>query len=177
MYDFDDRNQTNTVHYAPHTIDRSGDVLTKDIAQWQNMVRIFYYPEDIVRMDSSVFDFKVLRLLPNKELIMAIIQENAISSAVNLLAPIGSTQRKNALYGVDIIGHHTGDLGFAKYLKDILHVPTTEKEMLSTFDKYDNYRVDVTLKYDKLANTYFTITEIKIQDWHVINEGGPAWAD
>ena len=175
VYDFDDKNLTNIVHYAPHAFDRTGDILKTDI--WEHTVRIYYYPENLVRMDSSVYDFKVLRLFPNQELILSITQENAVSSPVNLLAPIGSVERKNALYGVDIVGHNTGDIGFSKYLKDVLHVPTTVNDMLSTFDKYDNYRVDVTMKYDKLANTYFSITEIKIQDWHRVEEGEPGWAD
>jgi len=47
----------------------------------------------------------------------------------------------------------------------------------STFDRYDNYRVDVYLKYSKIANTYFSLTDVRIQDWHKVVIDVPGWAD
>jgi len=174
VYFFDDTPAPNDVNYAPYAIDRTGDILRT--STWDNAMRIYYYPDTIeADMDSIVFDFKVLRLVPTNPLVMTIIQHSTVDT-VNLLAPIGSPERKDKTYGIDIVGSLTDGKGFSKYQRDNLNV-IDAFTLQSTFDKYDNYRVDVTLKYNKIANTYFTVTDVRIQDWHNIVIDVPGWAD
>ena len=146
VYYFDDTPAPNDVFYAPYAIDRTGEILRSSV--WDNAMRIFYY-SDIIEadMDSIVFDFKVLRLIPSNPLIMTVMQ-HSVGETINLLAPIGSPELKDPTFGIDIVGSFTDSNGFSKYQRDILNVldaPTLQ----SNFDKYDNYRVDVYLKYKK----------------------------
>ena len=174
VYYFDDTPTLNDVNYEPYFMDKTGDILKT--SNWENTIRIYYNPEgEIVDMDSTVFDFKVLRLVPGNQLIMTVIQASSVDT-VNLLAPIGSIERKDVTFGIDIVGSFTDGNGFSKYKRDILNVSNSEM-LQSSFDRYDNYRVDVLLKYSEIANTYFSTTVVKTQDWHVIHQGEPGWAD
>ena len=164
VYFFNDMPAPNDVNYHPYAIDRTGEILRTNI--WEHTLRINYYPDDLeAEMDSTVFDFKVLRLVPGNELRMTVLQNSTVSGPENLLGILGSPQRKDPSYGIDIVGSFTDGNGFSKYKRENLNVP--DPIMLqSSFDRYENYRVDVYLKYHPVANTYYSLMEVKIQDWH-----------
>ena len=167
VYFFNDRDipATDPVTYDPYFIDTTGNILRTNILDHE--LNIYYYPnvDSISTMDSTVYDFKVLRLCPDNLLKLTIIQTSPVGGFENLFAPIGSAMRRDIDYGADIVGSSSGNAGFAELMRLQLNVMTGE-EMQSTFDRYENYRVNVLLKYSPLANTYFATTSIKIQDWH-----------
>ena len=173
---FDDKpTATNIVQYSPYTIDKTGAILS--INTWDHMVRYYHYPDTIdARMDSCVYDFKVLRLLPGNPLKLNIIQESTVAFE-NLLAPIGSADRFDRTFGEDIVGTNTDNNGFSYVFRNNFSIPATVQAIQSSFDRYENYRIDITLKYSRLANTYFTVMDIKVQDWHNVIIDVPGWAD
>ena len=174
VYYFDDLPAPNDIDYGPYFTDRTGEILRT--SNWENTLRIFYpIDEELTEMDSTVYDFKVLRLVPGNPLVMTIVQMSSVDT-VNLLAPIGSPERKDLSYGIDIVGSFTDGNGFSKYKRDILNVGNPES-LQSSFDRYENYRVDVALKYKKNPNTYFALTGVTLDDWHIINQKEPGWAD
>jgi len=156
----------NNVIYGPYDVDLTGAKLRTDV--WNQVARIYYYPDQIDKItDSCVYDFKVLRLFPGNELLLNVIQTTTIQETINLLAPLGSANRNNVTFGEDIVGGQTADKGFSYFHRNQGSI--TLESMQSAFDKYDNYRIDVILKYNKYANTYISIMEVKIQHWHNVN--------
>ena len=167
-FDFNDEILPNTIQYAPYVTDHSGNLLRDDAKSFQ--LKIYNpLPTGVVvtPSDSSVYDFKVLRLFPGNELMLTIHQTNNIGNTINLFAPVNSPLRTSPDFGVDIIGDISGTSGFSQYKKDVLNKNTRE-EMQESFDRYENYRVDIFLKYNKMNNTYIAIPEIVIEDWHKI---------
>lgn len=178
VYNFYDKPVTNFVQYDPYAIDRTGQTLRTDTRE--HTVRFYYFPEveQVNTTDSCVYDFKVLRLFPDNqnELRLHVLQASSVDFA-NLLAPVGSPSRKDDSFGKDIIGSNTGNDGFSNYFRDIVRIPANLPAMQSAFDRYENYRIDICLKYSKLDNTYFTLLEVKLQDWHKVEIDVPGWAD
>ena len=171
-YDFDNKYATNKVVYAPYAIDTTGLVLNRD--RRSNWLNIFYYPDSIDRVsDSTVYDFKILRMMVDHELKLAVLRKNAVekSGFENLFIPIDEPNRDDVDYGVDIIGNSAGTLGFTKLMRERLGV-TSPLIMQNTFDMYENYRIDVYFRYDELKNTYISAVVISVEEWHLVKDGG-----
>ena len=177
-YDFDNKYVTNKVIYAPYAIDTTGLILNKDRrTDWLNL---FYYPDDPDSIssrvsDSTVYDFKVLRMMADHELKLTVLRNNPVeeSGFENLFIPIDEQNRSDVEYGIDIIGNSSGTLKgtFSELMRDRLGV-TSPLAMQNTFDMHENYRIDVYFRYDELKNTYISAVIISIEDWHVVEDGG-----
>jgi hypothetical protein len=156
----------NKVVYAPHHTDK-GDILINDNPK--DWLQIHYYPDEMKTLsDSTVYDFNTLRSVLANKLTLTVLQHTKIGYFENLFGTIGTPQRHDLLYGVDIVGNVSGLVGFSKLFRNQMGL-TSVQTMQSAFDRYDKYRINVYLKYDKIANTYFSIAEVRIQDWHIFN--------
>ena len=171
VYDFDNKFLTNTVTYSPFATDLTGAILDNDRkANWLNL---YYYPDSLKNIaDSTVFDFKILRMLLDNEIRLIVLRKNPITSYENLFVLKGDPNRNNTDYGVDIVGTQSAVDGFSRIIRERFGtIPVVDVQ--NTFDAYENYRVNVYFKYDRLANTYFTGT-IKVVEWHKIDFETPA---
>jgi hypothetical protein len=164
-YNFRNGFEPNTVVYAPYRTDTTAAILAEDNAS--DWLTIYYWPDEIHAIsDSTVYDFKVLRLVVDNELKLTVLRKKSIMEAENLFAPAGSPARTDPEFGVNIVGNSSGNEGFTKRFRESMSL-TTGPAQQNAFDKYENYRIDVYFRFDKLANTYISVVEVKIEDWHV----------
>jgi hypothetical protein len=167
VYNFRNGFEPNTVVYAPYLTDITGAILATETP---DRLKIYYYPDQIHAVsDSTVYDFKILRMMVRSDIILTVLRKKPVMDPENLFAPTGSPLRSDPEYGVNIIGNSSGSEGFIRLFKDGLNL-TTESAQQNAFDRYENYRIDVYFRFDELANTYISVVEVKIQDWHVIED-------
>ena len=179
VYDFDNEFISNKVVYAPYAIDNTGAILNTE--RKSNWLNIYYYPDSIKEVsDSTVYDFKILRMVVDHEMKLTVLRKKPALDAENLFISPDAPNRYDTDYGLDIIGNSAGTLGFTKAMlartdlgisgSDPLIVK--EEKMQRVFDRYENYRVDVYFRFDELANTYISTVVISVEDWHVIKNPG-----
>jgi hypothetical protein len=159
--------EPNTVVYAPYLTDTTAAILATEVP---DRLRIYYYPDKTQSIsDSTVYDFKILRMMVNNDITLTVLRKKPVMEPENLFAPISSPLRNDPDYGVNIIGNSSGNEGFVRLFRDGLNL-TTEAAQQNAFDKYENYRIDVYFRFDELANTYISVVEVKIENWHVIED-------
>ena len=177
VYNFLNTPETTTpVTYLPYKPFGKGASLHADT--WTNVIPALMTPTDNrTLMDTTVYDFRVLRMIPGHLLKLCVYRHNVITPTDNLLATLGTPERSDPNYGIDIVGSISADRGFSYFMRSSNGLSlTTQAQMQSAYDMYDNYQVDIHLLYDRFSNTYIA-QNINILDWLRIQGNYPGWAN
>ena len=173
---FDNSFASNKVVYAPYAIDRTGVILDTD--KKSNWLNSYYFPDSINQVtDSTVYDFKILRMMVDREMTLTVLRKKPVMDPENLFLPLGDPNRTtNPDHGINIVGDNAGTFGFTRIMaaRTDLGISTSDplivkgEKMQRIFDRYENYRIDVYFRFDELANTYISTIVVSIEDWHVV---------